>query len=199
MNRGTVEDANFYSDKETADVGLDIDENLLREEDLEVFNTNSEFDQQSNADLDAESMDDEHTLPLSVRLQSPSPVQPGTTHTPLVSAITDNVELVHDGSDTSDTAPTDRLSGQIAHPSRSDELPVNKPVIPAAVQTESSMEAWEQCVRKSCTLYLNACICGSEVSEVEINKGDTVMRCKVLGCETQWVHKNFISTFYFAY
>jgi hypothetical protein len=105
MNRGTVEDANFYSDEETADVGLDIDENLLREEDLEVFNTNSEFDQQSNADLDAESMDDEHTLPPSVRLQSPSPVQPGTTHTPLVSAITDNVELVHDGSDTSDTAP----------------------------------------------------------------------------------------------
>ena len=94
MNRGTVEDANFYSDEETADVGLDIDENLLREEDLEVFDTNSEFNQQFNADLDAESMDDEHTLPLSVRL---SPVQPGTTHTPLVPAITDNVEPVRDG------------------------------------------------------------------------------------------------------
>jgi hypothetical protein len=189
--RGTpaVED-DFYSDKETADVGLDIDENLLEEEDLEVVDTNSEFDQQSKADLD-----DEHTLPPSVRLQSPSPVQPGTTHAPLESAITDNVEPVHDGSDTSNTAPT---AGQIAHP-RSDEPPVNEPVIPAAVQTEPSTEARERCIRKSRTLYLNACICGSEVSEVEINKGDTVMQCKVLGCETQWVHKNFIFTFYFAY
>ncbi|KAF8230113.1 hypothetical protein L208DRAFT_1283364 [Tricholoma matsutake] len=51
------------------------------------------------------------------------------------------------------------------------------------------MEAWERCVRKSHTLYLNACICGSEVSEVEINEGDTIMRCKVSGCETQWYHR----------
>lgn len=51
MHRGTVED-DFYSDEETADVGLDIDENLLGEEDLEVVNTNSEFDQQSKGDLE---------------------------------------------------------------------------------------------------------------------------------------------------
>ncbi|KAF8232963.1 hypothetical protein L208DRAFT_1055808, partial [Tricholoma matsutake] len=37
--------------------------------------------------------------------------------------------------------------------------------------------------------YLNVCICGSEVSEAEINEGDTVMQCKVLGCETQWYHR----------
>ena len=108
----------------------------------------------------------------------------------MVSAITDNAEPVHDRSDTSNTAPTNRLSGQIAHPGL-DEQPVNKPVISEAVQTESSTEAQEQRVRKSRTLYLN----GSEVSEVETNEGDTVMWCKVLGCETQWVHKNFISAF----
>jgi hypothetical protein len=112
----------------------------------------------------------------------------------VVSAITDNAEPVHDRSDTSNTAPTNRLSGQIAHPGL-DEQPVNKPVISEAVQTESSTEARERRVRKSRTLYLNACICGSEVSEVETNEGDTVMRCKVLGCETQWVHKIFISAF----
>jgi hypothetical protein len=76
----------------------------------------------------------------------------------VVSAITDNAEPVHDRSDTSNTAPgpTNRLSGQIAHPGL-DEQPVNKPVIPEAVQTESSTEARERHVQKSRTLYLNAC------------------------------------------
>ena len=36
---------------------------------------------------------------------------------------------------------------------------------------------------------LNMCMCSSEVSDVEIKEGDTVMRCKVPGCETEWVCK----------
>ena len=85
-------------------------------------------------------MDDEHTLPPSVRLQSPSLVQSGTAHAPLESVITDNM---HDGSDTSNTAPTNRLSSQIMHSTKLDELPVNEPVIHAAIHPESSMETQE--------------------------------------------------------
>ncbi|KAF8230728.1 hypothetical protein L208DRAFT_1073378, partial [Tricholoma matsutake] len=38
------------------------------------------------------------------------------------------------------------------------------------------------------TFDLNVCMCGLEVSEAEIKEGDTVMRCKVPGCETEWYH-----------
>jgi len=47
MYRGTVKDDFYESNEELADVGLDIDKNLLREEDFKVVGTNSEFDQQS--------------------------------------------------------------------------------------------------------------------------------------------------------
>jgi hypothetical protein len=50
-----------------------------------------------------------------------------------------NAPLVPDTSNTASTA------GQIAHP-RLDEPPVNELVIPAAIQTEPSMEAQERCV-----------------------------------------------------
>ena len=34
------------------------------------------------------------------------------------------------------------------------------------------------------------CICGVEISEAEIERGDSVMSCKVPGCETIWVSTN---------
>ena len=46
-------------------------------------------------------------------------------------------------------------------------------------------------IRKTRTFDLHACICGTGVSEVEIQGGDSVMKCKVHGCETVWV-RHFI-------
>ena len=57
-------------------------------------------------------------------------------------------------------------------------------------------------IRKSRTFDLNVCICGSEVSEAEIKEGDTIMRCKVPGCETEWVckpHPRGFFTYWLAY
>jgi hypothetical protein len=34
---------------------------------------------------------------------------------------------------------------------------------------------------------LDACICGIGMSEVEIQAGDSVMKCKVHRCETVWM------------
>jgi hypothetical protein len=42
-------------------------------------------------------------------------------------------------------------------------------------------------VRKSCAINLKACMCGIDVSEVEIQAGDRVVQCKVQGCEMGWV------------
>jgi hypothetical protein len=42
-------------------------------------------------------------------------------------------------------------------------------------------------VRKSRTFNLKACMCGVDVSEAEIQAGETVLQCKVQGCETSWV------------
>ncbi|KAF8239657.1 hypothetical protein L208DRAFT_1236736, partial [Tricholoma matsutake] len=76
-----------------------------------------------------------------------------------------------------------------------ERIPDDKPqattehqLFPFGENPAKSIESDAEEVQKSCALYLNACICGSEVSKVEINKGDTVMQCKVLGCETQWYH-----------
>jgi len=44
-----------------------------------------------------------------------------------------------------------------------------------------------QQVHKTWTINLHACICGMDVSEDEIQVGDDVFKCKVLGCETLWV------------
>jgi hypothetical protein len=49
-------------------------------------------------------------------------------------------------------------------------------------------------IRKTRRFDLGACECGYEVSKSEIEMGDTVMQCKVPGCETVWVscHENII-------
>lgn len=41
--------------------------------------------------------------------------------------------------------------------------------------------------RKAHLLQLNACVCGVTITDGEIQQGDTVMRCRVPGCETVWV------------
>ena len=48
-------------------------------------------------------------------------------------------------------------------------------------------DSWAQHVRKTRMFDLDACICGIGMSEVEIQAGDSVMRCKVHRCETVWV------------
>jgi hypothetical protein len=42
-------------------------------------------------------------------------------------------------------------------------------------------------IRRTRIFNLNACECGYEISSLEIENGDTVMQCKVPGCETVWV------------
>ena len=43
-------------------------------------------------------------------------------------------------------------------------------------------------IQKTQTFDLHACICGTDVSEIEIQEGDSMMKCKVHECETVWVH-----------
>lgn len=42
-------------------------------------------------------------------------------------------------------------------------------------------------IRKAHVLHLNACDCGVTITDAEIQQGKTVMKCRVLGCETVWV------------
>jgi hypothetical protein len=46
-----------------------------------------------------------------------------------------------------------------------------------------------QRLRKTRIFDLNACECGHEISSTEIENRDTVMQCKVPGCETVWVSR----------
>jgi hypothetical protein len=41
--------------------------------------------------------------------------------------------------------------------------------------------------RKANVLSLNACVCGTTISEHEIQDSEEVMKCRVAGCETVWV------------
>ena len=42
-------------------------------------------------------------------------------------------------------------------------------------------------IRKTRVIDLKGCECGLEVSQAEIDAGESVMMCKVPGCETVWV------------
>ena len=42
-------------------------------------------------------------------------------------------------------------------------------------------------IRKAKVLDLNACNCGVTITDEEIQRGDSIMRCRVAGCETVWV------------
>ena len=47
-------------------------------------------------------------------------------------------------------------------------------------------------IRKIRAVNLNSCICGVVILESDIKSGDTVMKCRVPGCETTWVRKQQI-------
>jgi hypothetical protein len=125
-----------------------------------------------------ELIDDEQTLPPPVR-PPPSPGQ-AETPAPLESAGSHGVEAVQDVC----RRDTDPL-----HQIKTPMLTLDDPAM-EMVMAESPMEARARRVRKSRTFNLNACICGSEVTQMEIEVGDTVMRCRVQGCETEWVCTN---------
>jgi len=59
--------------------------------------------------------------------------------------------------------------------------------ITASHLATSQVESWGQHFHKTRQFDLSACECGHEVSNTEIEKGDTIMQCKVPGCETVWV------------
>jgi hypothetical protein len=49
--------------------------------------------------------------------------------------------------------------------------------------------------RKANVLNLNACICGITITDNEIQNNEaseTIMKCRVLGCETVWVSEHMI-------
>jgi hypothetical protein len=177
MRRNIAEDE-FSSDREPSDIKLDVDEDFLT------------YDHQSDQS-NAESIDDEQNLPPPVRiqLQPPSPVQSETTTAPSELAFAPNMEPTQAPEMTQSNAI---LSPGPSHQTRIEHLGQcesshNEPIqVPTTAQIDSSTETSKH-KQKSRTFDLNACICGSEVSEVEIEEGDTVMRCKVPGCETEWV------------
>lgn len=47
--------------------------------------------------------------------------------------------------------------------------------------------------RKAHIINLNACDCGVTITDSEIEQGESVMRCRVPGCETVWVSAMFVS------
>ena len=51
--------------------------------------------------------------------------------------------------------------------------------------------------RKANILNLNACICGVTITEHEIQNGEGIMKCRVLGCETVWVSNDYLSSLAF--
>ena len=57
------------------------------------------------------------------------------------------------------------------------------------IQLSSSTQMWT--IRKICYKCMCMSLCGLEVlSQAEIKEGDTIItRCKVSGCETEWVCK----------
>ena len=50
----------------------------------------------------------------------------------------------------------------------------------------TSWAASESAARRVSSIRFDACKCGYKISNSEIEKSDTVMRCKVPGCETVW-------------
>ena len=175
MHRNVAEDE-FSSDREPSDIELDDDKDFLT------------YDHQSDKS-NAESIDDEQNLPLPIRiqLQPPSTAQSETTAAPSELAFTPSTEPAQAPEMTqSDAILSPRPSHWIEHLWQC-ELSHDEPIqVPTTAQMDSLTETGK-CKQKSCTLDLNACICSSEVSEVEIEEGDTIMQCKVPGCETEWV------------
>jgi len=120
------------------------------------------------------------------------PARSETTASPSELALAPSVELAQEPPETtrSDAIPSPgpSPSHQVEHLGQC-ELNHNEPIqVPTTAQTDSSTETGKR-IRKSHIFDLNMCVCGSEVSDAEIKEGDTVMRCKVPGCETEWVCK----------
>ena len=130
------------------------------------------------------SLDDEENLP-----GPPSPARSETTAAPWV-AFTPSMELAQEPPETtwSDAIPSPGPSHQIEHLEQCESSHNEPNQVPTTAQMDSSTETGKH-IRKSCTFDLNACICGSDVSEAEFKEGDTIMQCKVPGCKTEWVCK----------
>jgi hypothetical protein len=77
-------------------------------------------------------------------------------------------------------APDVNMTGGFQPPS----LPADNVLVQADVRPRRT--------RKANVLSLNACECGITIPDDEIQKGKTVMKCTVEGCETVWVSNSLI-------
>ena len=179
MHRNIAEDE-FSSDREHSDNELDGNEDFLSTGKLDAVGPGT-YDHQSKSNV---SIDDEENLP-----GPPSSARSETTAAPWVS-FTPSMELAQEPPETtqSNAIPSSGPSHQFKHLEQC-KLSYNEPnQIPTTAQMDLLTETSKH-IQKSHKFDLNACICGSEVFEVEIKEGDTIMQCKVPGCETEWVCK----------
>ena len=62
---------------------------------------------------------------------------------------------------------------------------------PQANPNPSVISMRQQQIWKALDLQLNACTCGVNITDIEIQEGKNVMQCHVPGCETIWVSAYF--------
>jgi hypothetical protein len=139
----------------------------------------------SESDADEERFDDDATLDerncniMQSPPPSPAPVASDPEFQVSISAIGDS-PLFASGS----AHVTQPFANLHSEPSNSSPLECLTPQIEQTLDSDSRA----RCVRKTRTFDLHACICGIGVTEAEIEARDSVMKCKVHGCEIVWVH-----------
>jgi hypothetical protein len=138
----------------------------------------------SESDADEERFDDDATLDdrnfniMQSPPPSPAPAASDSEFQGSISAVSDGPSFA-----SGSTTATQPFANLHSEPSTSSPLEYLTPQIEPTLDSDSRARR----VRKTRTFDLHACICGVGVTEVEIEAGDSVMKCKVHGCETVWV------------